>query len=433
MDRAKARRLEQGEQNMRFTQIKGLSERTELPRCGKVRLGERRKTKAGVEYPADLAYFKFDDETLDRYPRIGQVYADRETGALEPTELRIIFPVDDEAMIFPQALRFYGRKRGLRCIGDGEQAQRFICLACGEFECDCEQPQFERQARKCKCELYEQGKCSEHASLMFLLPDVTWEGCWQLDTGSIYNILRINSRLRFLRGIFGRASLIPLKLRRIPVELTHRGTKRVHHLLSLGFDGDTAAVRALRAEFGLKDAPRGTEYELPDATLDGDDLPAVAERDKAVEGPGGPQCGPATTPGPVQWPSASAHLSAEAAAKAEATADKSASVSGDLPFEDAADPLGLNEGPEPAPAPKPEPATAEQIAEIVALRKKKGLHSAAEFRSWVLNRNLPGTDNLDRRNALTILAQLRAYRPSDKSDSSHESEKGDVDEKAKNG
>ena len=263
----------------RFTRIVGLSDRIQLPRCGKVRLGEKRVNAAKKEYPVDLSYFKFDEEMLQRYPKIASVLGDRETGAIEPKELHIILPLEDEETIFPQSLRFYGRSRGLRCIGDGARAERSVCRKCRVFDCACDSPELEKQPQKCKCNLYDEGKCKEQASLMFVLPEITWEGCWQLDTGSYHNIVHINSAIAFVRGVLGRIALVPLTLRRIPVEITYQGKKRVHYLLSLGYDGDTETVRKLRVEMpsGAPALPRPTNYALPEPVLDGDDLPPVPD------------------------------------------------------------------------------------------------------------------------------------------------------------
>jgi hypothetical protein len=61
-------------------------------------------------YPIETPYFVVP-------PEIQQKYGDK------PTELDIIFPIDDEERIFPQALKMYGQS-GLKCIGNGEQAKR---------------------------------------------------------------------------------------------------------------------------------------------------------------------------------------------------------------------------------------------------------------------------------------------------------------------
>lgn len=276
----------------RFTRIHGLSERTQLPRCGKVRLGERRQKGQGpgaVQYPSDLSYFRFDDTVCDRWPKILEAYANPD-GAMEPRELDIMLPVEDETEVFPQSLRYYGRSRGLRCIGNGQEALRFVCEKCRTMDCACPAPAMVRMPQPCKCALYDEGKCKDSASLMFLLPRVTWEGCWQLDTHSYHNIVHLNSALKFIRGILGRISVVPLKLRRVPVELTHQGKKRVHWLLSLGFDGTAEDVLRIRAQgnglvgigVGGRAAPLG---ELPPPVLEGDEAPVEQDEEEAAEAP----------------------------------------------------------------------------------------------------------------------------------------------------
>ena len=44
--------------------IKGVSEVRRLPRCGKIRLGIKKKTKEGVEYPAEVDYFILDRQVF---------------------------------------------------------------------------------------------------------------------------------------------------------------------------------------------------------------------------------------------------------------------------------------------------------------------------------------------------------------------------------
>lgn len=280
-----------------FTRIYGLTEKTLIPRCGKVRLGERRTKGQGpnaVEYPTDLSYFRFDDAVLDKYPVIGELYCDK-TGALEPQALDIMLPVEDEEIVFPQSLRYYGKSRGLRCIGNGRQAMRFVCSSCKAMDCKCESPQMVRVPRACKCALYDAPSgCRDRGSLMFMLPRVTWEGCWQLDTGSYHNIVHINSALRFVRAVLGRISLVPLTLRRVPVDLTHQGKKRRHWLLSLGFDGDIEKVRQIRAEMRIAAPPIiETPYQLPAPILEGDEVAPVPdepdEQDTTQEPGGGRQ------------------------------------------------------------------------------------------------------------------------------------------------
>src|SRR3990167_1112232 len=104
-----------------FTRIKGLSDIRRLPRLGKIRLGIKKLAKSGKEYPAEVSWFVVP-------PEVAKVYGEK------PTELDVMFPTEDEHMVFPQAYRWYV-SNGLRCKGNGEIAmRRFADLAKGNRE-----------------------------------------------------------------------------------------------------------------------------------------------------------------------------------------------------------------------------------------------------------------------------------------------------------
>ena len=230
-----------------FTRIVGLSDRVSMPRCGRIRLGGPKPAKGPGR---ELSYFRFDEDALEQYPLIGERYADRETGAIEPKELDVVLMSEEISVVCPQARRFYGRNRGLRCIGNGEQCRRFVCREHKAFDCDCENPQYDEEIGVCskECPKYQQGKCADIATLKVVLPDLTFEGLWWLETKSYHNIVRLNSGLKMIRMALGRISNVPLKLRRVPVKMTYEGTARTHYLLSIGFAGGLDEARRIRGE-----------------------------------------------------------------------------------------------------------------------------------------------------------------------------------------
>ncbi|WP_447973941.1 recombination directionality factor [Nitrospira sp. Kam-Ns4a] len=134
-----------------FTSIKGLSERRRLPRLGKIRLGVKVLAKHGQTYPAEVDYFVVP-------PEVAKVYGPK------PKALDVMFPVQNRSIIFPQALKWYGSGRGLKCIGDGERAMR-LNEQTGAME-----------PMDCPCPLLEQGQCSRRAHLMVILPKVNYGG-----------------------------------------------------------------------------------------------------------------------------------------------------------------------------------------------------------------------------------------------------------------
>lgn len=234
--------------------IAGLSEARRLPRLGKIRLGIKLKSAKGTEYPAELPFFLLPPEasalggqvSVARAQALGVTrkeildFVDKNASVLAE-ELPIMFPVDDEQMIFPQALKWYGAGAGLKCTGTGTIATR-INEKTGFFE-----------ERECPCEMLKsnerpQGECVPRAHLMFFLPSINLGGVWQLDMGSRNSIIDINSGIDLVRGLIGRLALVPLKLRRIPITTNHGGKKQRHYTLQLLHDVPAHELQAMRQD-----------------------------------------------------------------------------------------------------------------------------------------------------------------------------------------
>jgi hypothetical protein len=195
--------------------------------------------------------------------KVQEVYGEK------PKELKIMFPTEDENQWASQFYRCYSQTRGLICKGDGETATALIDEKTGalathdtknavlrEMPCDPEH-----------CPYY--GKhCRMVMNLQFLLPDVPGLGIWQLDTSSYWSITNINSYIKFIKGICGRVSLIPLTLALVPQQVQPNGRKKMVYTLSL------------RAEFRLSEAlrfaslpPREALLPTPDAEAPEDLFP----------------------------------------------------------------------------------------------------------------------------------------------------------------
>ncbi len=204
----------------RFTKIKGTSEVRRLPRLGKIRLGIKAiSKKTGNEYPKETSYFICPDE-------VKEVYRDKFPNG-EITSLDVMFPINDPEVVFPQAYKYYGQTRGLKCIGNGEIATRF-----SEDKSSIEEIE-------CPCELLEQKKCQRRAHLLIILPKVNMGGIYQIDIGSFHSIVDINSGIDYVRALsqeilgIDRFALIPLVLKREPIETHFEGGKQTHYTLHL--------------------------------------------------------------------------------------------------------------------------------------------------------------------------------------------------------
>lgn len=206
-----------------FTRIRGISDIRRLPRLGKIRLGVKKVSKSGKEYPSEVDYFVVP-------PEVAAVYGEK------PTQLDVMFPTEDEHVIFPQSYKWYV-SQGLRCRGDGETAmRRFADLAKGDrtaLENGTTHQDNDLVRVACPCPLLESGECGENANLMVLLPKVSLGGVFQITTGSFHNIVRINSCIDYIRAVVGHISLVPLTLTRQAEELQYEGKKAKHYLLQL--------------------------------------------------------------------------------------------------------------------------------------------------------------------------------------------------------
>jgi len=159
----------------KFTRVKGVSEQRRLPRLGKIRLGVKVvNPKTGAERPREVDYFVVP-------PEVAKIYGE------QPKELDVLFPVNDIEIIFPQAYKWYGKSRGLKCIGNGVTAYRY------------NEETGTMQERECPCEI-KGTQCALRAHLLFILPKVSMGGIYQIDVGSYNSIIDINSGLEYIQS-----------------------------------------------------------------------------------------------------------------------------------------------------------------------------------------------------------------------------------------
>jgi hypothetical protein len=248
----------------------------QLTRLGKIRLGIRkpvtkedknakcRKTNHPSEpicmycsYPVQTDYFVFDDPQ-DYPPGIHEALV-REYGE-KPKSLQFYFPTENRALVFPQALKFYKGPR-LFCRGDNQTATRIDEKAGGMF------------SMKCPCEFLGNG-CAPRASLMIALYKVKISGVFQVDTGSIHNIIRTNSFMNEIAGdpahpetvhqsLLRRISYVPLALSLIPQQImTPEGKPVTKPLWTFTFDGDGRQAAQLRQRDAISALMPG-QPELP--------------------------------------------------------------------------------------------------------------------------------------------------------------------------
>lgn len=217
----------------KFSSIVGLSDEVRIPRLGRIRLGHiNHNTLTNKTYPQEDPHFLVPAE-------VAEVYGNN------PTELDIMFPVNDRSIVFPQALEYYGASKRLLCTGNGKEAKRWSQEALNYTSCDC------------PCPLYNNG-CSERAHLMVILPKVKNQGgVYQIDTGSIQSITAINSTLNILapekdpdNGILGYFAMVPMKLRRVKRDIYPNGHHKTSYPLQISLVANSEEIEQLRARKG---------------------------------------------------------------------------------------------------------------------------------------------------------------------------------------
>lgn len=221
--------------------IKNLSEVRRLPRAGKIRLGIKKITEGGKEYPAEVDYFILDPQTPSELENKKLIDEFHKLFGEQPKSINIMFPLSNPELVFPQFYKRYGKSTSLQCKGDGE----FAYCATEEYaeglqkepiKAD-ELPGIRVICKGQECPYYKNKQCSEVATLQVLLPDLPGSGVWQITTGSYNSIVNLNSCFDYIRAIAGRFHMIPLKLERREQEIQHKDgekvTKRKHYILHI--------------------------------------------------------------------------------------------------------------------------------------------------------------------------------------------------------
>lgn len=197
--------------------IKGVSEVRQIPRIGKIRLGVKKTSDKGNDYPSAVDYFVCvaDKSTPDWAAKaFHDRYGDK------PKTLDIMFPLNDTEKFFPQWYKRYGTGTGLICKSDGE---KIIQSVDGKIACDPD-----------SCEWYQKKHCRHIGTLQFLLPEVNGLGIWQIDTTSYHSIVNLNSGIDFVKGITGgRIAWLPLKLTVQPKEVQPEGKKKTVFVMAI--------------------------------------------------------------------------------------------------------------------------------------------------------------------------------------------------------
>ena len=221
--------------------IQGLSNQRRLPRLGKIRLGIKKKSiKSGKEYPAETDYFVCP-------PEVEKIYGKT------PKALDVYIPVEQQAVAFPQSLKFYGSSIGLKCTGDRIVAKE-------------KQPDGSWKDRDCcdikPCQNWIAKKCTITGVLNVMLFRVSLGGVYQITMHSVNGIIDVNSGFDYVYSLVDRVAMVPLSLERVHLETHFEGKKQNHWPLKLIFRGDISLLNAIREN---KRLVASTQYLLPEA------------------------------------------------------------------------------------------------------------------------------------------------------------------------
>ncbi len=263
----------------KFTRLTGevgnVSGLMRLKRLGKIRLGiKKRHAQTGKEYPSaidsdgnPIDYFVIDKDLQDAL------------GEKKPKVIECIFASNDPEEVYQEKLALYGNTTGLKCHGNGQVAMR-------------RQENGQWLERKCPCEFLKtddnpKGQCTAQGHLMVVIPKVSMWGYFQLTTHSIYARAGILSSLKQLQETVGRIAFIPLRLSRVPQDITYKGHSKTHYIV--GFDPalNYAQTVELKAHPELLVLPAPREIEAPLDTNPADDpVDVVVDHDDEENGNG---------------------------------------------------------------------------------------------------------------------------------------------------
>ena len=202
--------------------IKGFSDQHRFTRAGHIRLGIKKVSQRGTEYPEKTDYFVFDptDETLKKQ----WVTLNGE----KPTRIDVALPSNNFDECWDLHYKCYGGN-GLVCKGDGEFAERYndggdrVKCACPEPE-NCEFAL--ARGKKDRDGNLEPG-CKRVGRLSLFLPDLPTLSIFELQTSGRNSCLNIQSGLRDLFFVLrNQPAGVPFQLHLNPEQKQHPKTGR---------------------------------------------------------------------------------------------------------------------------------------------------------------------------------------------------------------
>lgn len=220
-------------------------ENVRLPVIGKIRLGIRKETDRGTEYPESVPHFVLHDAP-DLEKVIGKT----------ATEFDCFFLTDDIDEAIPNWYKWYsGGKRDkagnivggdLKCYGEGPIAVNddgsFVPGVAHHIDARDKVtkiiPTRECLGEKCKDFLGANGRaqCGPSMTVNVFIPEASLYGIFTIDTKSKTSIGRFVNQLTLLKEQFGKIKGIPFTIYREPVSMKDpngSGAKKTQYILSI--------------------------------------------------------------------------------------------------------------------------------------------------------------------------------------------------------
>lgn len=249
--------------------IKEFQERRSLPVIGKIRLGIRKVSQGGKEYPSETDYFVLTDA-----PDVEAVYGK------EPKQLEAMFPSDDLNLVMPHFYKWYSggvkAKNGdiiggkLNCYGDGDVAHHLakrdpVSRVVPTRTC---------AAEKCPDWIGSNGiqQCKAAMSVFVILPRVSLLGMYQIDTTSKTSIQNFVNQMYSLKDTWGTFRKSHFILYRDPTPIRHIDAKSgeekssVHNILRVRPDESFTKMHGAELQHRVTALLSGT-IELPKEQL----------------------------------------------------------------------------------------------------------------------------------------------------------------------
>lgn len=267
--------------------IKEFQEKRRLPVIGKIRLGTRKTSQGGKEYPAESEHFVLDDA-----PDVAAVYGK------EPKQLEVMFPSDDLNIVIPHYYKWYSGgvkdKEGniiggkLNCYGDGDVAHWLakrdpVTRVVPTRKCAAEQ-----------CPDWVKGgvqQCKAAMSVFVILPRVSLFGVYQIDTTSKSAIQDFVNQMYLIKETWGTFRKQHFIVYRDPtmigfVDKDGKEQRREHHILRIRPDESFQANHGAELQGRVQRLLQGSivlpkEQELIEAPMEDN----YALEAKAIEAP----------------------------------------------------------------------------------------------------------------------------------------------------